>query len=137
MPRAFPLVALLAGLLAGSEDYRCGYGGPGCGEPRLAGACHAIVQTGGPVELTAEYTDDTGGHATTVQTAAVDDETVLTLTALAGREGVIELTGLAPGMTRIALDVEGWERAYHWTFTVTDAPAPACAKGEAPVLRPD
>ncbi len=134
MPKHAPLAALaalafsLASLSLGGcgiwSAWECGYGGPGCGEPRLAGLCEATLVADAPVEAMVVYHDDTGSHEATLRDLQSDTPELLRAEAAEG-PGSLLLTPLAAGEVTLTLEVEGWEAPRSWTLTIVDAPSPA------------
>lgn len=54
--------------LSACDGWDCGYGGAGCGEPRLV-RCEGAVIWGDSLEAVATFADDTGAHAATLNAA--------------------------------------------------------------------
>ena len=131
------LAALLAAPLAlaaaaGCEEWRCGYGGPGCSAPGLLGLCEAAVAVDETVEVTVVYYDDTGAHPAQLRSAAADDPALEV--ALGEEEGALLLTGRSVGVATLSLEIDGWDAPQTWTFAIqapSDAPHdPDCDQAE-------
>lgn len=125
-------LALAPALITGCEGWECGYGGPGCGDPGLLGLCDSTLPIGQPVTATAVYFDDTGARPAVIVDLASAAPALLEVARGEG-EGEVILTALAEGEARVDLEIEGWEGARAWTFTLSsgaDAREPGACERE-------
>lgn len=99
-----PILLAALSLLTGCK---CGYGGPGCGDPLLEGVCGVLV-VGQPHTTPVEYSDDTSArYPTNLYTAKSKTPELLEVTKL--DENTIELNPLAPGTAKLYMEIEHWD----------------------------
>lgn len=127
-------------------DFRCAYGGPGCGEPMLQLLCSedgtATFNADGEILLgkTAraelQYADDTGNHRADTLTVTSDDESVLAVTL--GSDNELALEGLLGGRAVLSATVDGWEQTFAWELAVVaeSADPPANEEDAGPDAAP-
>lgn len=127
----FPIAA--ASILASGC---CGYGGPGCGEPGLAGLCGA--QVAAESSATVVYFDDTGSHPSgELGELAVTPPELLDARRGEGA-GEIVLFGKRPGSALLEIDdIEGWEgQRFAWKIEVVSEIDEALCEDDRAALAP-
>lgn len=123
------LALMTAATAACDDEWRCGYGGPGCGPPGLLGLCEATVLVDAETEVTAVYYDDTGAHPAAVRSAASDDPALVV--EFGDAEGALRLRGDHVGAALLTLEVDGWGAPQTWTIAVQEPsgdPPEDCAR---------
>ena len=144
----FVLVALLATLPAtGCEDWECGYGGPGCSDPMVAGLCEGNVLVVGQEYLAVfGYGSDTGvSEARLINIVSSNSSTLLAIATPGSPDvnletgptgpfdgnngsgdGGMTLLAVAPGKAEVTISLEHWDKNQVMLFDVVDiANAPA------------
>ncbi len=144
----FVLAALLAMLPAtGCEDWECGYGGPGCSNPLVAGLCEAnVLVVGQEYRVVFGYGSDTGVSEAKLLNVVSSAPDILQVIPTPGspdvnldvgprgpfdgnngsNDGGMTLRPLAPGKAQVTISLEYWEKTRTMSFDVVDmANAPA------------
>lgn len=138
----FVLAALLVMLPStGCEDWECGYGGPGCSDPIVAGLCEENVLVVGQEYIAVfGYGSDTGISEATLVSAVSNAPTVMEATSTAGSpdipyetgptgpfdlnngpgNGGMTLHALAPGKAQVAISLKNWDKPRTMSFDVVD-----------------
>ena len=100
------LCPLLLAALALLTGCKCGYGGPGCGDPILGDTCGVLV-VGTPQTTSVLYADDSATYPVNLYTASSQTPDLLEVTKI--DESTIELNPLAEGDARLRMEIEYWE----------------------------
>lgn len=111
---------LLVGLvsLSACDLLECGYGGPGCGVPRLT----ICVDAPAPEQKFAgwvEYMSDTPAATATVKSVSTSTDDVLSVTVTQSGQ-LLEFETHHAGLGLISAVVEGWKgQSFTWSVEVT------------------
>lgn len=107
-------------MLSGCEEIECGYGGPGCGDPRLSVSCGFLI-VGEKSDVEVQYTDDVGPHPATVYAAKSLNTQVVEVKRL--DSSTIEIKAISPGDGQLYLDIQGWNEPVKMPFKVVASKA--------------
>lgn len=133
-----PLVALAS--FTACDDWACGYGGPGCSNPLVAGLCERTLVVGQEYIAIFGYGSDTGLSEATVTGVTSGEPSILEVTPTPGSpdldyengptgpfdlnngpgNGGITLHPLAPGKTTVTISLKGWDGPSSMLVDVVD-----------------
>lgn len=131
---------LLSLALGACDDWACGYGGPGCSDPLVAGLCENTLVVGQEYLLVFGYGSDTGLSEATLTGVGSSAPDILEATPTPGSpdinldtgpngrfdgnngsgNGGITLQALAPGKANVTFALQGWEKKYTMALEVVD-----------------
>lgn len=131
---------LCALLLQACEAFECGYGGPGCSAPLMAGQCDEVLVVGQEYIFIFGYGSDTGVSEATVTSVQSADPPILLASATPGSpdvpydmgptgvfdlnngsgDGGMTLKPLLPGKVEVTVGLKGWEQATTLTFKIVE-----------------
>ena len=142
----FVMAALVMTLSpAACDDWACGYGGPGCSAPLMAGLCQDALVVGEEYIVIFGYGSDTGVSEATVKSAVSETPDVLEAAPTAGSpdvpyetsdvqpfdlnngkgDGGVTIRALKAGAGTLTISLKGWEEKTNVHFVVierADAP---------------
>lgn len=117
----------------------CGFGGPGCGDPVVAGLCGETLFVGDERLVLFGYLSDTGVSEATVLGVHVIDAGLIQAEPMPGSpdvpgtyhppfdsnngpgDGGVRLLALSPGTTDVLVDLQGWDEPVVVTLDVAPA----------------
>lgn len=130
--RWFVATALMVVVGSGCEEWKCGYGGPGCTEARLDGFCHAHMVVGEEREGALVYSDDTNSNYEAVATSVeVDNPAVLEVERVpppnanypGEGDATFRFIAREVGEARVSVELEYWDYPNEFVFTVHESEA--------------
>jgi hypothetical protein len=135
------LSLVLSAFFAGAcEEFECGYGGPGCSAPIVAGLCEDVLVAGQEYILIFGYGFDTGVSEATITSVESSDPHLLLAEPTAGApdvpyetgptgpfdlnngkgDGGMTLRPLLPGEVEVTVVLQYWEQPQTLSFRVVD-----------------
>jgi hypothetical protein len=122
------------------EAFECGYGGPGCSAPLMAGQCDDVLVVGQEYIFIFGYGSDTGISEATVTSVQSAEPHILLAGATPGSpdvpyetgptgpfdlnngagDGGISLKPLLPGKVEVTIALQGWEQDTKLTFQIVN-----------------
>lgn len=135
-----PLI-LLSFFYGACDDFVCGYGGPGCSAPLMAGQCEDVLVAGQEYIFIFGYGSDTGVSEATVTSVKSADPHIMLAAPTEGSPDVPYETGqtgpfdlnngpgnggmtlrpLLPGKVNVTIGLQGWEQDTTITFQIVEA----------------
>lgn len=126
---------------AACEDWECGYGGPGCSEPIMAGLCEDTLVLGQEYVVIFGYGSDTGVSEATVTGVFSNMPEIMQVIPTPGTpdvpyetgptgpfdlnngpgDGGMTLRPVTAGKALVTITLEGWEEKIMRSFEVVDA----------------
>ena len=126
---------------AACDDWACGYGGPGCSDPIMAGLCQDTLVVGEEYIVIFGYGSDTGVSEATVTGVRPNEPEIMQVIPTPGSpdvpyetgptgpfdlnnspgDGGMTLRPLAAGKASVTIQLRGWEERITRSFEVVDA----------------
>jgi hypothetical protein len=143
----FAIATLVIALPLGAcRDWECGYGGPGCSDPIVAGLCENVLVIGQEYRAIFGYGSDTGLSEATLVSVTSNAPDVLEAIPTPGSPDIPQATGptgrfdlnngpgnggitmrpLSTGKAQVTIALKGWDETRTMSFDIVDmANAPA------------